>query len=459
MSVVKRLGRYSLGHTLGTGGMASVYLGELSGVGGFRRKVAIKVLHPHLRGDPKIVEGFLREARLAAHLRHERIVPVIDVGEEDGRVFLVMDYIEGVSLAALIETLPEAERRRLGLRALLDALEGLHAAHALEGDDGEPLGLVHRDFTPNNILVDQSGVARLADFGIARTQRGPVLTTRPLVKGTLPYLAPEQVRGHALDRRTDVWAAGAIAFEILTGQSPFDLGGDPAFTLAKIAAGDHPALGELAPDLSPTLVDAVTWALTLEPAERCPDADALRRALAEAPEAPALVPRSAVAAAVRAASAHAPLGTATTSPESGEPSSASRLRSPGRRSYVVAGMAAVVGLAVLLATLTSAGPEVSIEARPLPTRESPAVAPEVRETSDSHSAWSHVDGVSVAREPGVEQVVVPSRGAERIEVESTEGHRGLSDGSPALLAPEPPTRRRPPTKAPQPELAENPYAR
>ncbi|MEM1416290.1 MAG: serine/threonine-protein kinase, partial [Myxococcota bacterium] len=295
-----RLGRYVLHEALGVGGMATVYRGELQAIAGFRRAVAVKVLHPHLRTDPKVVRGFLREARLAARLRHTNVVPVLDVGEVPEGVFLVMELCDGVTLGELLAASAGGTRAALGLHALTEALAGLHEAHELRGDDGASLGLVHRDFTVNNILADRRGAVRLADFGIARTSRGPIVTTQPVVKGTLPYLAPEQVRGAELDRRTDVFAAGSVAFEVLTGRPLQDPAAEPTLTLARIAAGEHASTRELAPGAPDALHDAIEWALRLDPAERCPDADALRRAILDA-TGPSATGRAAVAAAVERA--------------------------------------------------------------------------------------------------------------------------------------------------------------
>ncbi|MEM9071203.1 MAG: serine/threonine-protein kinase [Myxococcota bacterium] len=295
--MVSAIGRYRLLGELGSGGMATVHLAELTGAGGFRRQVAVKVLHPHLRRDPKVVAGFLREGRLSARLRHERVVSVVDVGESDEGVYLVMDYVPGVALARLLEVEDASKRRALGFRALFDALEGLHAAHELCDEDGTPSGLVHRDFSPQNILVDESGVARLADFGIARTATGRQLTTQAIVKGKLPYISPEQARGEPLDRRSDVWAAGVLAWEIATGTKPYDLDEEPVALLSRIAHETLPPVREVA-DLPFALADAIDWALKADAAERCPDAASFRRALEEA--VPTLAERTALGAQARA---------------------------------------------------------------------------------------------------------------------------------------------------------------
>ncbi|MEM1029084.1 MAG: serine/threonine-protein kinase [Myxococcota bacterium] len=219
--VPERVGRYEVLRFLGTGGMASVWLARYRVVDKVYRHVALKAMHAHLRGEPEWLEAFLREAHLAAAIEHPRVVSVIEVLDDALGVFLVMEYVAGPTLGTL------ARESRLPLpvagRILLDALEGLHAAHDVTGADGTPLGIVHRDFTPQNILVGRDGIAKLTDFGVARMASQ---TTTGSLKGKLGYMAPEQLRGESLDRRCDLWAAAVVAWELVAGARMFKSRGE-----------------------------------------------------------------------------------------------------------------------------------------------------------------------------------------------------------------------------------------
>src|SRR4051812_34294830 len=168
-----RIGRYEAIRPLASGGMATVYLGRVLGARGFERQVAIKVMHPHIADDPEFVGMFLDEARMAATIRHPNVVPTLDVVEEDGRLFLVMEYIEGRPLQELCRVF---QKRRAALplgatlRIALDLLAGLHAAHELATPEGAPMKIVHRDVSPQNVLVGADGLSRIMDFGIARAE-------------------------------------------------------------------------------------------------------------------------------------------------------------------------------------------------------------------------------------------------------------------------------------------------
>ncbi|MBW2525230.1 MAG: protein kinase, partial [Deltaproteobacteria bacterium] len=283
-SLPTRIGRYRILTPLGSGGMAMVLLARAEGIGGFERDVAIKVLHPHLMEDESLVAQFLKEARIAARIRHPNVVPVLDVGRHSQGVHLVMEYVQGDSLHGLArrarrqgDALPDGVR----MRVLTEALLGLHEAHELCDEKGTPLGVVHRDFTPHNILVGTDGAARLCDFGVVKVIASNDKTATGIVKGKLRFLAPEQVRARPLDRRCDVWAAGVTAWELLTGKQLYDQR-DQVDVLLRIATEPPPPLRSVRPDLSAAVDEAVAWALTLDPEERCPSAEALRERLIEA---------------------------------------------------------------------------------------------------------------------------------------------------------------------------------
>jgi serine/threonine-protein kinase len=280
----KRLGRYAVVAPLGKGGMASVLLGRSAGPAGFSKSVALKVLHANYAADSELLAQFIEEAKIAALIRHSNVVSVHEVGEEDGVVFLVMDYVDGGSLASLYRA---ARERGVGLpqsvffRILCDALAGLHAAHELRDETGAALGVVHRDFSPQNILVGRSGVAQLTDFGVAKILTAPGRTRSGVIKGKVRYMSPEQVRGDPVDRRCDVWAAGVILWETLSGKRLYGNKDDVA-TLVDIATKAPPRLAEVKPNIPAELEAVVMSALHRSVEERCPDAETLRRGLIHA---------------------------------------------------------------------------------------------------------------------------------------------------------------------------------
>lgn len=269
--------RYRLVRPLGHGGMASVYLAEDRELD---RPVAIKRLAENLAADPEFRRRFEREASLAARLSHPNIVAVYDVGEEDGRPFIVMEYVEGESVAEAARQAPlaVAEAVRVGL----DACAGLAAAHEA--------GLVHRDVKPHNLLVTREGTVKIADFGLARSLEGTFLTDHGTVMGTAAYLAPEQLDGGETSPAVDVYSLGAVLYELLTGRAPRS-----ASTLAELVQQGHdgpvPPVRELAPEVPPAVEAAVMHALASDPAERPPSADAFAAELRAAQDATTVVSR------------------------------------------------------------------------------------------------------------------------------------------------------------------------
>jgi serine/threonine-protein kinase len=284
----ERVGRYELLMPIGVGGMATVFLARMEGVGGFEREVALKLMHAHLRLETRFTQDLLHEARIAARIRHPNVVPVIDVGDDPFGAFLVMDYVEGDTIAQLLRLL-RAEGRALplglALRIVIDALAGLHAVHEQKDDEGELYGLVHRDFSPQNILVGVDGVTRLTDFGIAKSTNRDLATRTGIVKGKLGYMSPEQARGRALDRRCDVWAAGVVAWELVTGQRLLPPG-DDMDRLMQLVNEDRPRARSVRADVPRALDDALAQALARDVNARLGSADELRRLLIEA-QAPA----------------------------------------------------------------------------------------------------------------------------------------------------------------------------
>lgn len=264
MNTRRRIGRYELLAQIASGGMGSVLLARLGGAGGFERSFALKVMHPDLMGNPEFVRMLLEEARLAARIHHPNVVPTIDVGEHENFYYVVMDYVDGFPLTRLLEGAPFSpkERVRLVCRALLDALSGLSAAHTLRGDDGAVLGIVHRDVSPQNILVGTDGVGRLTDFGVAVATSQLALTPDSL-RGKPSYLAPEQARGEPLDQRADLFALGVILWEALTGRRLFVAETELA-TVQKVLNAPIPSPADYA-DVPAALANVCLRALEREP--------------------------------------------------------------------------------------------------------------------------------------------------------------------------------------------------
>jgi len=284
---VSIVGRYAIHAEIAHGGMATIHLGRLTGPGGFSRTLAIKRLHPMFAKDPEFVAMFMDEARLAARIQHPNVVSIIDVVAQAGELLLVMDYIQGESLSRLLR----AERQRGGridlkiaVKLMSEVLSGLHAAHEVTNERGMPLDLVHRDVSPQNILVGVDGVARLIDFGVAKAAGRAQSTRQGQLKGKLPYMAPEQIKGGTVDRRTDVYAASVVLWELMVGRRLFQ--GDEANVLYGVLSAPIPAPSTLVPGVSAALEAVVMKGLERNPSRRYSTAmemaDALEAAMAPA---------------------------------------------------------------------------------------------------------------------------------------------------------------------------------
>ncbi len=275
--------RYELVSELATGGMATVYLGRLRGPHGFARTVAVKVMHPQYAKDPSFHEMFLDEARLTARIRHPNVVPTLDIVSDRGELLIVMEYVEGESLSSLLRACRSAEKRIPApiVSALLhDVLSGLHAAHETKGEDGESLGIIHRDVSPQNVLVGTDGLTRVLDFGVAKA-RGRVHNTNDgEIKGKVPYMPPEQLYGEDIDRTVDVYAAGVVAWEALTAQRLFD-GPNEAVIMRGITEEPVPTPGSIVEGLSPALDALVMRAISRDKNERFATAQEMATALEE----------------------------------------------------------------------------------------------------------------------------------------------------------------------------------
>ena len=267
---ILRVGRYVLFDKLAAGGMATVHIGRLLGPAGFARTVAIKRLHASLAQDESFVTMFLDEARVAARLRHPNVVAIHDVVQTDDELFLVMDYVEGESLSSLLKL----GRNRgapipieIGCAIIASALRGLQAAHDVTGDDGKRLNLVHRDVSPQNILVGVNGVARILDFGIAKAAGRAQTTLEGQIKGKLPYMALEQLGGGEVDHRVDIYSAGVVLWEVLAGKPRLRAPSRQALLAVAMNAEPTPP-SEHRPDVTPELDAIVMRALHRDSAQR-----------------------------------------------------------------------------------------------------------------------------------------------------------------------------------------------
>jgi serine/threonine-protein kinase len=277
------LGRYLIFDEIGGGGMARVHLGRVLGAAGFSRVVAIKRLHATNAGDADFATMLLDEARLVARIRHPNVVPTLDVVDGGGELILVMEYVHGPSLGWLVRTLEERGERAplpIAVRIILDALAGLHAAHDAKSERGRPLDMVHRDVSPQNVLIGDDGVARIADFGIAQADGKMSLTLQGQIKGKLTYMAPEHLRGQGLDRRADVFATGIILWELITGRHLFRMppDGNTAKLVEQILLADIEPPSRHA-EIPEALDDVVMTSLRADREERFSTAEAMANAL------------------------------------------------------------------------------------------------------------------------------------------------------------------------------------
>jgi len=279
----RAFGQYEIVARVGRGGMAEIFLARVKGPGGFQKMVALKCVHPHLSDDPEFRTMLLDEAKVAAGLDHPAIVQIHALGEQDGTFFIAMEYVPGQPLHRLIRKLRHAGRRlvpKLTLRIVIPIAEALAFAHERRDLKGRPLSIVHRDVSPQNILVGYDGTTKLTDFGIAKAEGRTLDTTGDAVKGKVAYMAPEQVHAETLDGRADVFALGIVLYELLTGQTPFRANNEePLATMRRIAEVDPPAPSSLAPELGPDIDAIVAKALAKRRDQRYASARELAEAL------------------------------------------------------------------------------------------------------------------------------------------------------------------------------------
>jgi eukaryotic-like serine/threonine-protein kinase len=274
-----RIGKYRIIAKLGQGGMATVFLSIASGPVGFNKLLVLKLLKDELESDGDFLTMFLNEARLAARLNHANVVQTYEVGVEQGRHFLAMDYLDGQPLHHLLRKVTRARMPLdVHVRILADMLAGLHYAHTLTDFDGSPLHVVHRDISPQNVFVTYDGQVKLVDFGIAKAAGAVSNTQSGVFKGKLTYVAPEQAGGDVVDARADIFSVGVMLWEAMSGRR-FAQGEGQTETFAKRLAGTEPRIRDLVPDADPELADICDRAMAHRKEDRFATARDFRDAL------------------------------------------------------------------------------------------------------------------------------------------------------------------------------------
>jgi tRNA A-37 threonylcarbamoyl transferase component Bud32 len=279
-----RLGRYELLARLAAGGMGEIFLARLEGAAGFEKLFVIKRILPHLADDPRFRAMLIAEARIASMMTHANICHVYELGETDGQLYIVMEYLEGITLLPLVRKLSkQGGALELGFvgGVIQQAADGLHYAHELKDRGGEDLGIVHRDVTPSNLFLTDSGVVKLLDFGIAKVKDASAHTQTGTVKGKYAYMSPEQLRGAAVDRRADVFALGVIVYEMLALRRLFQRKTD-YLTFRAVMEQPIADIRGYRPDCPDPLALALMRALERDPADRFETARQFGSALLDA---------------------------------------------------------------------------------------------------------------------------------------------------------------------------------
>jgi serine/threonine protein kinase len=277
-----RIGRYDIVERIGAGGMAEAFRAVARGPGGYQRQLIIKCILPELARDEQFINLFVSEAKILGMLNHPNIVQVYDFGEADGRHFLALEFLDGPSLEQVLAMLRRSKQPLpvpLAAHIAREMCLGLGAAHRLCGPAGEPLHVVHRDATPSNVLTTSAGAIKLVDFGIARTGMPRAVTETGSVKGKPAYLAPEQLRGGAIDARADLFTTGVVLHEMLTLESPFD-DDNPLASLYQVVEKKVPPPSQKRRAVPPALDAIVLHALEKAPAQRFQSAEEMAEALA-----------------------------------------------------------------------------------------------------------------------------------------------------------------------------------
>ncbi|HKU39529.1 MAG TPA: serine/threonine-protein kinase, partial [Polyangiales bacterium] len=275
--------RYRVIKRLEAGGMAEVYLGEATGVEGFKKRVAIKRVLPHLAQNENFIRMFLDEARLSARLNHANIVSVFDISAREDTYFLIMEFVDGANLKKILESLHRRGQRfplPEAIYVCAEAARGLSYAHELHDENGHPLGIVHRDISPPNIMVTKNGEVKVADFGLAKAGTQLSQTDPGVVKGKFSYLSPEAAFGKEVDARADIFSLGIVLWEMLAGRRLF-LGETDYATVKLVQQANIPRLSPLNPQVDDTFEEILLRALARDPEQRFQSAADLGDALSQ----------------------------------------------------------------------------------------------------------------------------------------------------------------------------------
>lgn len=284
-AIPRKLGAYDVLAKLADGGVGTIYLARRTGPAAFQRLVAIKRLHGQYASDASFVTMFTDEARLAARIHHANVVSVLELAADADGYYVVMEYVEGSNLSDLSFQASKRDGkvpRAIAMRIVLDALSGLHAAHEIEDDDGKIVNLVHRDVSPQNILLGTDGLARLVDFGIARASSMRAFETLgATLKGKIEYMSPEQIECKPVDRTTDLFAMGTVLWELVTGRRLFQ-GKNQVTTIQRVCFDPIPSPRTLDASISADVEAVCARALERDKAQRFPTAAAFAEALEDA---------------------------------------------------------------------------------------------------------------------------------------------------------------------------------
>ncbi|MBN2670240.1 MAG: serine/threonine protein kinase [Deltaproteobacteria bacterium] len=274
--------KYKVIRKLDAGGMAEVYEAVAEGIEGFEKKVAIKRVLPHLAENKKFIAMFLDEARLSLHLSHANVVQVFDIGQAGGTYFIVMEFVNGTNLKALMQKMKSRNQLlpiEQSIFIVMEMCRGLSYAHGLKDAKGRSLGIVHRDVSPPNVLISKQGEVKIVDFGLAKATSQLEVTDPGVVKGKYAYLSPEAATGKKVDLRMDVFCCGIVLYELLTGQRLF-LGNTDVETINNVRAGYVPSMQQFNPGIHPQLEGIVRSALAVDPNQRYQTCDDLAESLA-----------------------------------------------------------------------------------------------------------------------------------------------------------------------------------
>jgi len=274
-------GPYRLLEKIATGGMAEVFKAKRSGVAGFEKILAVKRILPHLSYNKEFVEMFIAEAKLVAGLQHPNIVQIFDLGKIGGTYYIAMEYLDGTDLRTILRKLKERNLRMpldLAVYVVSKVAAGLHHAHQRKDPEGRPFKIVHRDVSPQNILISYDGEVKLTDFGIAKAATKASTTEKGALRGKLMYMSPEQAWGKPIDHRSDVFALGIVLYELITDQRPF-LGSSDMSVLERVRRGAVAPPSSLHPEIPARLEKVIMKALEKEPADRQRDAALMHQEL------------------------------------------------------------------------------------------------------------------------------------------------------------------------------------